>query len=343
MIDCETLLQPIGPDAPCGENLEYDSAFGEMERAAAGKPEQQFGDTIVPAEEPNWREVHSHGVDLAVRTKDLRVVVQLARADLMLEGLPAFSKDLELIRGYVEQFWETVHPQLDPDDGNDPVLRVNTLESLSDANATLRLVRQVPLVSSRAIGRFSLRDVAIADGEAAAPADVNEPPDWNRINAAFTETPLETLSANAGAVQAAIEHLAAIEKAFSDRVGSGAGVNLKPLSKDLESAAKVYAAQLARRGVSAQAGEPGASENANGEAGNAGAPQRLSGQINSRDDVIAALEKVCEYYSQYEPSSPLPLLVQRCKRLVTASFLEIIQDILPDALPQAEAIRGRVE
>jgi type VI secretion system protein ImpA len=342
MIDCETLLQPIGPDAPCGENLEYDSAFGEMERAAVGKPEQQFGETIVPAEEPNWREIQSHGVDLVARTKDLRVVVHLARAVLMLEGLPAFSKDLELIRGYVEQFWETVHPQLDPDDGNDPILRVNTLESLADTSATLRLLRQVPLVSSRAIGRFSLRDIAIADGEVPAPADGSEPPDWNRINAAFTETPLEELSANAGAVQAAIEHLAAIEKAFSDRVGSGSGVNLKPLAKDLEAAAKVYTAQLAKRGVSAQGAEAGAAEGGNG-AVEAGAPQRLSGQINSRDDVIAALENVCEYYSQYEPSSPLPLLVQRCKRLVTASFLEIIQDILPDALPQAEAIRGRVE
>ena len=75
----------------------------------------------------------------------------------------------------------------------------------------------------------------------------------------------------------------------------------------------------------------------------AGAPQRLTGQITTREDVIAALDKVCEYYNQYEPSSPLPLLIQRCKRLVSANFLDIIRDIIPEAMPQAEAIRGRLE
>jgi type VI secretion system protein ImpA len=98
-----------------------------------------------------------------------------------------------------------------------------------------------------------------------------------------------------------------------------------------------------KRGVAAPSDEPNTGAAANGSADQAGLPQRLTGQITTRDDVIAALDKICEYYGQYEPSSPLPLLVQRCKRLVTASFLEIIQDILPDALPQAEAIRGRVE
>jgi len=348
MIDVETLLLPLGADAPCGENLEYDPAFGELERSSIGKPEQQFGSTIIPAEEPNWREVLSQAVELAGRTKDLRVAVQLARADLATGGLQAFAKDLELIRGYVELYWETVHPQLDPDDGNDPVLRVNILESLCDTNATLRLLRQVPLVSSRVMGRFNLRDVAIADGEMPAPADMTEPPDWNKINGAFSECPLEEITANSQAVQSAIEHVIATEKAFSANVGSASGISLKLLLTDLKSAAKVYSAQLAKRGVPDSANDAAdrdAAEtvNTDGSVSEAGASQRLSGQITSRDDVIMALDKVCEYYSAYEPSSPLPLLIQRCKRLVTANFLEIVRDILPDALPQAEAIRGFVE
>ena len=343
MIDVETLLLPVGPDAPSGANLEYDPAFGELERSSVGKPEQQFGKTIIPAEEPNWREVLSQAVELAGRTKDLRVAVQLARADLATGGLPAFSKDLELIRGYIERFWETVHPQLDPDDGNDPVLRVNILESLCDSNSTLNALRQVPLVSSRVLGRFNLRDVAIADGEMPAPANMTEPPDWNKINGAFSECALEEISANHDAVQAAIEHVTATEKAFSANVGAATGVSLKPLLSVLKSAEKVYAEQLSKRGVADPASEEVTVVNEDGSVTVSGGPQRLSGQITSRDDVIMALDQVCEYYSAYEPSSPLPLLIQRCKRLVTANFLEIVRDILPDALPQAEAIRGFVE
>jgi type VI secretion system protein ImpA len=54
-----------------------------------------------------------------------------------------------------------------------------------------------------------------------------------------------------------------------------------------------------------------------------------------------ALDRICQYYAEYEPSSPLPLMLQRCRRLVTASFLEIIQDVIPEAMSQAESIGGR--
>ena len=36
-IDISKLLAPISEDAPCGEDLEYDPEFGELERAAQGK------------------------------------------------------------------------------------------------------------------------------------------------------------------------------------------------------------------------------------------------------------------------------------------------------------------
>ena len=36
-IDVEQLLQPISEDSPCGEDLEYDTVFGEMTRAAEGR------------------------------------------------------------------------------------------------------------------------------------------------------------------------------------------------------------------------------------------------------------------------------------------------------------------
>jgi type VI secretion system protein ImpA len=66
----------------------------------------------------------------------------------------------------------------------------------------------------------------------------------------------------------------------------------------------------------------------------------LSGEITSRDDVIRALDKVCAYYKRFEPSSPVPLLVQRARRLVKKEFVEIIQDLTPEALKQIELIGG---
>ena len=84
-IDVEALLREVSPDAPCGPDLEYDAAFLELNRAAAGKPAQEMGGQVIPAEEPDWGDVRSRCVQLLGRSKDLRVSVLLARA-LMRTG-----------------------------------------------------------------------------------------------------------------------------------------------------------------------------------------------------------------------------------------------------------------
>jgi len=339
MIDLESLLSEISSDSPCGENLEYDSQFGEMERAAVGKPEQQFGDTVVPAEEPKWKEVQKLALELLTRTKDLRVAAELARCELALSGFVGFLKALELTCGFVERYWEPVHPMLDPDDDNDPALRVNTIESLCDEEKTLRALRLTPLVSSRAVGRFNLRDVAVANGELTLPEGA-EVPDWTKINAAFEDSTVEQIRENSDAVRATLDKIAALQTTFNGHVGSGNGINLTPLTTLLKTAEQVYADQLTRRGVSATGGEAATDEEGAEGGEGAGVARRLSGNITTREDVLICLDKIVDYYKQYEPSSPLPLLLQRCKKLVSASFLEIIQDLAPDIHSQISAMGG---
>src|SRR5260221_591329 len=51
-VELEPLLSPLPGDAPCGADLEYDPAFLALQLAGPGKPEQQYRDTGIPAEEP---------------------------------------------------------------------------------------------------------------------------------------------------------------------------------------------------------------------------------------------------------------------------------------------------
>ncbi|MCG7870434.1 MAG: type VI secretion system ImpA family N-terminal domain-containing protein, partial [Candidatus Thiodiazotropha taylori] len=64
-LDLDQLLSAVSDDEPAGSDLEYDPLFGEMERAAEGKEEQQFGDTIIPAEDPDWRELKKKSLEVA--------------------------------------------------------------------------------------------------------------------------------------------------------------------------------------------------------------------------------------------------------------------------------------
>lgn len=49
VVDVQRLLDTISPDTPCGDDLEYDTAFLELECAAQSQPERQMGDAVLPA------------------------------------------------------------------------------------------------------------------------------------------------------------------------------------------------------------------------------------------------------------------------------------------------------
>ena len=66
----------------------------------------------------------------------------------------------------------------------------------------------------------------------------------------------------------------------------------------------------------------------------------MPGQVNTREDVTRALDQIIAYYERNEPSHPLPIVLKRAKRMVAMSFLEIMKDVAPDAMPQAQLLRG---
>lgn len=338
----ESLFQPVSADAPCGADLEYDPAFLELDRLSEGKPEQQMGDHVVPAQEPDWKEVGNRALGLLEKTKDIRIAVRLTRARLYTEGFAGFADGLAVVRGIVETFWDGFYPRLDPDDDNDPTFRVNVLMSLCDGATFIDRIRVLPVVASRTFGRFSLRDMAVAAGEL-PPAAGAEAPKTSTIEGAFTECPIPELQATADAVHAALASLSAIEAFVAEKVGASSGTNFSKLTDVLRTAEKTLATQLTRRGVGVEgvAGEGG--EAGDGATGTTGRGPSIAGEINSREDVIRVLDKVCGYYERYEPSSPIPLLVQRAKRLVSASFMDIMRDLAPDGMAQIENLKGKDE
>jgi type VI secretion system protein ImpA len=210
--------------------------------------------------------------------------------------------------------------------------------ALCDSDLTLKPLRDAPLVRSRSLGRFSLRDLAIAAGNLPPPTD-REPPTATAIDAAFREVDIEALQGIAAAVRSASEDLRATEAFFLEQVGARAAIGLDPLAAVLREADKALTQQIARRG-----GEPGAEGDL---AATAGGDEEVaggaaSGLVRSREDVVRLLDRICEYYRSREPSSPVPLLLERAKRLAYMDFLSIVQDLAPGGLPEVNTIRGPV-
>jgi type VI secretion system protein ImpA len=360
-IDVEKLLSEISAEAPCGEDLEYDPGFSELERAAQGKPEQEIGDTKIEAQPPDWREVEGAALELFARTKDLRVAALLAKAALHTGGFGAMSDGLQVVRGLLERYWDQVHPQLDPDDNNDPTMRVNALKDLADSSIFLPSLRVAPLVSARGMGEFNLRDIRVAKGErAATEGGGGGAPNLAAIDGAFAAAPLEEVQAVRDGAAGALEHLKAIDAAISEKTEAAQSLEFDDLIKLLTQIHKAVADQLAKREgdtpAESPADSPAASE---APAGDSQAPAQAAktappptgarqatsraggvGQIDSPQDVIKALEAICAYSETNEPSSPVPLLARRAKGLVSKGFMEIVRDLTPESVKQLDKICG---
>ncbi len=334
--DVSTFLEPVSDEAPCGDDLEYDSEFGELNRVAEGKPEQVMGDEVHPAEPPNWREVDEIAQKLLERTRDLRIATHLAQAQLNLNGLPGFVAGLELIYGLSTAHWDAVFPLLVDEDGDeDPDYRVNSLAALNDHAEVVGSLGRAILVSSRALGRFSLRDMRLASGEI-SPGEDEEAPDPTHIDAAFLECDLDELTETAAAADRCRELVEAMDTYYREQLGVETTPDFSSLQAEIEEVRRALKEQLSRRGVD-QPEEEGA------EGAAAAAPAQAAarpGEINSREDAIRVIDKLCEYFRKHEPSSPVPLLLQRAKRLVSKDFMEILRDLTPDAVSQAEMIGG---
>lgn len=343
VLDLDTLLKPISDDAPCGRDLEYEAPFLELQELARGKPEQVIGDKVRPAQDPPWSKVREAAEELFGSTKDLRVAGILHMSLLKTAGIPGLEAGLGLTRGLLEQYWDSVFPMLDVEDDNDPTFRVNSLISALVSDDVLATLRVAPLVESRQFGKHSLRAYRIATGtlnvESAEGTDPAQ--ELARIEGAFGDAPIETLSATAALLASANDHLNSIQHILLDKA-DGIPDDLKPLAADLREMKGLLDAQLAKRGVGAADAEGATAETGGtGEGGGAAsASQPITGVIRNRSDVVTTIDKICDYYAKAEPSSPVPLLLQRAKRLVDKDFMEILRDLTPNGVSEAELIGG---
>jgi type VI secretion system protein ImpA len=315
-------LQPLsGDDGPSGPDLEYDNAFLELSKAAAGRPETQF-DRGAP---PDWRGVRSMVEDLFERTHDLRIAILWLRAAVSLEGVAALGPGLNLVVSLLTEHWDDVHPKPDPDD-NDPYGRANALGSLPSMDGLLGDLTNSRIVAIKGVGELRVRDAEVALGTLTPRSG----------EATYTRDQIEKMLAAAdqageGVRPAILDAQAQIKRlttAMDERFGAGSAVEMKPLV-DLVN----RLLSLTREPVAEDAAD-GAEEGAAGEGGAPGGGRRggLSGGVGSRVEAVRAIDMVCEYLERAEPTNPAPLFLRRARSLLERNFLELLKELAPNAL-----------
>ena len=335
MVDFESFAEPIEGKFPCGPDCEYDNDFLALSQAVVGKLEQQFGDTVIPAVAPDWRQVDTLAQSLLGRTKDLRVVAWLTLANTQLNGLKAFAGGLKLMVTLCERYWDEVHPRIEVDGDADPYLRINAISAFtggsefSGEDQLLQALRGALLTKAPVVLTYRALELSF-----------NKAPE-----AAFTLAQVETIIKDAVAagntdialVQDAWQSYQSLCKLVDERVTTGDAPDMERLGTVLKPVAQGIERILSSaRPADAETATEEMIDAGTGGVGRAG----ISGQVNTREDARRALDRVCEYLERHEPSNPASLFARRAQRMLDMNFLDIMRELSPDSINQLQTLTG---
>lgn len=321
-----SLCEPISADAPCGVDLE------DTQLLASFDAFRIFGNDTPLRSDLDWREIRDQALEALSQSRDLRLLAHLAAATLRVEGLPAFCSLIPVAERWLTDQWELVFPRVD----EDAVLRKNALSCLADRMAVIDPLRRAPIATHRQLGTFSLRDIELATGQLSPTETDKEVPSSAQIEATLAATPIEELAPLAEGIGAASTALKKATTAMQEHAGFQSAPDFEPLLRPLARIHTMLTAHLATR--------PGTSPTPQAVESNSGsamvAATAAVGEIASRQDAIRAIDAISAFFRKNEPSSPVPLLLDRAKRLVSKNFLEVLEDIAPESLTQVRQLGG---
>lgn len=339
------MVPPISDSSPCGDDLEYDAQFMEMELAGNGKPEQQYGSTVIPAKPPDWTAVLELCEALSRRTHDVRVAVWHLRASAHRRGWGGAVQSLARLHALLSEHWEQAFPRPDPDLEIPLLPRLSALSPLSPQDspypappAFLVDLRQARLVESDRNSPL-IRDIELGL-RAAEPAPGEMLPTEAGIVAAVAGL-LPQHPGLADAMKAGLQALDGINAILGQHLAAQDLPDFAQLRAAL--AALARAADLALGNAAPAPDAPAAAAPGAAAAVPAAAVAAAAGTINSREDVSRSIDKLCDWLERNEPSHPAPLLLRRAQRLLKMNFLEIIQDMAPDGTDQVIRLAGRTD
>ncbi|MGB3315743.1 MAG: type VI secretion system protein TssA [Albidovulum sp.] len=370
MRNLEAFLTPVDTTNPSGVELRNDARFHAIERLLEPASRRYRLEDLksggTGSVTLDWDGLIADAEELAATGRDLRLLVIVARAAANEAGFAGLAAGLTLLAETVARNWDDLHPVL-RDGGTRreaATRRINALYQIENDDAGILGDLQFTIVMTpRGIGPVSGADLAA--GMVSRNTVLNEAPSGlgdkeraalvaehearvARVRTACRATAAERpedLQALANDVAAAREALTGLETALNVQVAdNGVGVGFKALATFLDRiAATVAAAQEEDDNASEETTmTPAPSEQANGKASEAAtAPQAaMPGQIDSRRDVERALDQIIDFYERTEPSSPIPHLAKRMRKMVPMNFVELMEEIAPAGMKEFRNVAG---
>lgn len=331
-----TLTEPVSSESPCGADLEYTQLLASFDAMRI------FGNATPLSPEIDWPGIRQHALTALEQSRDLRILTHLAAALLRTEGITAFCEVLAIAERWLAERWQLVFPRVE----DDAIARQNALSCFADPMAIVAPLRRCVVITHRQLGTVTLRDIEQVGGQHDSTVTEVGLPDSAQVEAALAVTPVEELSTLVATLSRGTHSLDNMIANMQQQAGPLSAPDFAPLAKPLMRMRKILAERLAAR-TKTNSAAPSAQARSDGDGASADIAGDVAlsvgtdgGEIQSREAAIRAIDAAMLFFLKHEPSSPVPMLLERAKRLVAKGFLEVLEDIAPDGLSQARLVGG---
>mgnify|MGYP003601173992 CR=1 FL=1 len=333
-------VDPISVTQPTGIDIEYDARFIDIQSLVEGKPEQQYGDVIIEAQEPDWDTVEKLCRQILSESKDIRVFCFYAQALTANYGILGFKKGCEIIHANIGKYWEDLYPKLvDEEDNFDAFYRSGSIGLLiADSGIIKQLNESNIIYSPSKKSYFKMKSVAsilINNEDGSYPGGKEKLIEDLRV--AYQNNQEELL-----VLKDALDFLINIESVFEENI-KDFHLDFSVVKKPLE----VIASLLVRSSDFEENEQETPSIEKVAVPNNTVIRPVTDSQnlddikIKDRADVKIVLEKLNIYFRLKEPSHPAPLFIERLQKLMDMNFYEMLKNISPDSLNNLDMIIGR--
>lgn len=356
-LDIDALCKPISDDAPGGGKVSYDVTLTLKEYRTEVDPSQLSEDDParegLEAKSADWDGIIRLASEvLTEQSKDLRVAANLTEALTKKHGFAGLRDGLTLLDRLIDECWDWLQPELDPEDPEALEVRAGPFAWLDDTERGAMFpnsVRNSPLIR-KAGCQFSCADWRASDSP--PPGGLNKEDILKRIQAA----PRQEFQDSFDDITDCLKIIAKMTSGTLPPKMQEFAPGMTGLSKVLGEC-RTIVNQLLKDKPPDQPADPGPSaeapaeamggydQSANGgqmvpaQSGQGVVPARFgdpSAAVATRADAYRQLQAAATLLRRLEPHSPIPYLVERAVELGQKPFPELMRAIIrnPDVLTE---------
>lgn len=310
--------------------VEFDPRYSEIEFTLSEYDSQTDPlNAVDNARDINWHAIREQSAALLEQCFDLHVVLWFMRANLHIDGFSAFYQGIKDIDAKYAEEGATIFPQADMEPSSDS-FHAAALGWLATSSC-LHEIKNSKIFPDTPLTTDELLNMRLDEQEGKSLHFSEVVKVLGQADSYFAGRNLPSLK----------EQLA-LEIDALERVETYANLQAEDYRLDCRQV-RDYLKQFNRQLASLEQQElPAERDDAEIDSPDADAPVAMPGKyIRSRQDVILLLDQVLDYFQNYEPSHPAPILIRRSQKMIGMDFATIVEELLPESLASLNQLSGK--